>query len=126
MTASKRNVSAPPFAFTREGIAMLSGVLKSDIAIEANIRIMRAFVRMNEYLLTTTTLSAELTELKARVNLLQHQQEENLGAINDFAQASHRIQTGSRRERNGLERIHPWARYWLVGRSTHPPPAKIF
>ena len=58
-----------PFAFTREGIAMLSGVLKSDIAIEANIRIMRAFVQINEYLLTTATVSAELKELRSKVDL---------------------------------------------------------
>lgn len=75
-----------PFAFTREGIAMLSGVLKSDIAIEANIRIMRAFVQMNEYLLTTTTLSSELKELRAKVDFLQHQYEDTLGAINDLSE----------------------------------------
>ena len=33
VTASNRNVSAPPFAFTEQGVAMLSGVLKSDIAV---------------------------------------------------------------------------------------------
>lgn len=33
----------PPFAFTREGIAMLSGLLRSEIAVQANINIMRAF-----------------------------------------------------------------------------------
>ena len=40
VTALNRNVSAPPFAFTEQGVAMLSGVLKSDVAIEANIAIM--------------------------------------------------------------------------------------
>ena len=33
VTASNRNVSAPPFAFTEQGVAMLSGLLKSDVAI---------------------------------------------------------------------------------------------
>ena len=65
---------------------MLSGVLKSDIAIEANIRIMRAFVQMNEYLLTTTSMSAELNELRAKVDLLQHQYEDTLGAVNDLSE----------------------------------------
>jgi hypothetical protein len=86
VTSSKRHTSDPPFAFTEQGIAMLSGVLKSDIAIAANIAIMRAFVQVREYLLATSSLSAELKELRARVDLLQIQQEENLGAINDLSE----------------------------------------
>ena len=38
-----------PFAFTEQGVAMLSSVLKSDVAIAANIAIMRAFVKVREY-----------------------------------------------------------------------------
>jgi len=65
---------------------MLSGVLKSDVAIQANISIMRAFVQMNEYLQTTAILSAELKELKTKVDLLQHQQEEDLGTVNELSE----------------------------------------
>ena len=79
VTASKRNTSAPPFAFTEQGVAMLSGVLKSDIAIAANIGIMRAFVQVREYLLAASSVSAELKELRAKVDLLQLQHEESLG-----------------------------------------------
>ena len=86
VTASQRNTSAPPFAFTEQGVAMLSGLLKSDVAIAANIAIMRAFVRVREYLMTTSTLSAELKELRAKVDLLQLQQEENLAAVNDLSE----------------------------------------
>lgn len=86
VTAPNRNTSAPPFAFTEQGIAMLAGVLKSDIAIAANIAIMRAFVQVRRYLLATSTLSAELNELRAKVDLLQHQQEEDLGAVNDLSE----------------------------------------
>jgi hypothetical protein len=86
VTAYQRNTSAPPFAFTEQGVAMLSGLLKSDVAIAANIAIMRAFVQVREYLMTTSTLSAELKELKARVDLLQLQQEENLAAVNDLSE----------------------------------------
>lgn len=39
-----------PFAFTEQGVAMLSGVLRSPIAIEVNIRIMRTFVAVRQYL----------------------------------------------------------------------------
>lgn len=75
-----------PFAFTQEGVAMLSSVLRSDVAIAANIQIMRAFVRVREYLQTASTISTEVKELKARVNLIEIQQEENLEAINDLSE----------------------------------------
>lgn len=74
-----------PYAFTEQGIAMLSGVLKSDIAIAANIAIMRAFVQVREYLLAATSVSEELKELRARVDLLQIQCEDNREAINDLS-----------------------------------------
>jgi hypothetical protein len=84
--SSKRKVSAPPFAFTEQGVAMLSGLLKSDVAISANIAIMRAFVQVREYLLATTSVSAELKELRAKVDLLALQREEDLGAVNDLSE----------------------------------------
>ena len=84
--SSKRKNSAPPFAFTEQGIAMLSGVLRSDIAIEANIAIMRAFVQVREYLLTASSVSSELKELRTKVDLLALQQEEQLGAVNDLSE----------------------------------------
>ena len=54
---------------------MLSGLLKSDVAITANIAIMRAFVRVREYLLAASSVSLELKELRARVDLLKQEQE---------------------------------------------------
>ena len=86
VTAPNRNTSAPPFAFTEQGIAMLSGVLKSDIAIAANIAIMRVFVQVREQLLVASSVSAELKELRAKVDLLQVQHEENLSAVNDLSE----------------------------------------
>ena len=65
---------------------MLSGLLKSDIAIAANIAIMRAFVQVREYLLDASSVSAEIKELRAKVDLLALQQEENLGAVNDLSE----------------------------------------
>ncbi|MBQ7421840.1 MAG: ORF6N domain-containing protein [Prevotella sp.] len=86
VTALKRNTSAPPFAFTEQGVAMLASVLKSPIAVAASISIMRAFVQVRQYLLTTASMSAELNELRAKVDLLAMQQEENLGAVNDLSE----------------------------------------
>ena len=84
--SSKRKTSAPPFAFTEQGVAMLASVLKSPIAVAVSISIMRAFVQVRQYLLTTASMSAELKELRAKVDLLAMQQEENLGAINDLSE----------------------------------------
>jgi len=50
VTASKRNIRFRPYAFTEHGIAMLSSVLRSKHAIEVNIAIMRAFIKMREML----------------------------------------------------------------------------
>lgn len=65
---------------------MLASVLHSDVAIAANISILRAFVKVREYLLMTSSVSAELNELRAKVDLLAMQQEENLGAVNDLSE----------------------------------------
>ena len=84
--SSKRKTSAPPFAFTEQGVAMLASVLKSPIAVAASISIMRAFVQVRQYLLTTASMSAELKELRAKVDLLALQREEDLGAVNDLSE----------------------------------------
>ena len=83
---SNRPKSALPYAFTEQGVAMLSGLLKSDVAIAANIAIMRAFVQVREYLLAASTVSAELKELRAKVDLLALQREEDLRAVNDLSE----------------------------------------
>ena len=71
------NVKYKPFVFTELGVAMLSSVLKSETAILANIR---------EYLLAASSVSAELKELRAKVDLLAFQREEDLGAVNDLSE----------------------------------------
>ena len=57
---------------------MLSSVLHSETAIQTNISVMRAFVQVREYLMTISSLSAELRELKAKVDLIQLKQEKIL------------------------------------------------
>ena len=84
--SSKRKTSAPPFAFTEQGVAMLASVLKSPIAVAASISIMRAFVQVRQYLLTSASMTTELKELRAKVDLLAMQQEENLAAVNDLSE----------------------------------------
>lgn len=55
-----------PYAFTQEGVAMLSSVLNSPRAVEVNIAIMRAFVAMRETALTYSSLARKLEELVKR------------------------------------------------------------
>ncbi len=62
---------AKPFAFTEQGIAMLSSVLKSKKAIQMNIAIMRAFVMMRKFALTYQELSEKLIELEKQHTLLR-------------------------------------------------------
>lgn len=59
-----------PFAFTQEGVAMLSGVLKSDRAVHVNITIMRAFVKLREMLGTNKDLAKKIDQLEHQ--FLQH------------------------------------------------------
>jgi hypothetical protein len=56
-----------PHAFTEQGVAMLSSVLRSDRAIEVNIAIMRAFVRLREILSTHKELASKLDELERKL-----------------------------------------------------------
>ena len=86
VTSSWGGRRTPPLAFTEEGIAMLSSVLHSDVAIAANISILRAFVKVREYLFMVSTVSAEVKELRAKVDLLALQREEDLGAVNDLSE----------------------------------------
>ncbi len=53
-----------PYAFTEQGIAMLSGVLRSPIAVEVNIRIMRAFVEMRHFLINNSNLFHRLEAIE--------------------------------------------------------------
>ena len=55
-----------PYAFTEQGVAMLSSVLNSERAIEVNIAIMRAFVRLREILLTHKDLASKIAALELK------------------------------------------------------------
>jgi len=57
-----------PYAFTEQGLAMLSGILRSDKAIEVNISIMRVFVFMRKYALSNLDLSQQLKQLETQYN----------------------------------------------------------
>ena len=64
---SRRNTNATPYAFTEQGVAMLSGVLNSDKAINMNIAIMRAFVEVRKVFLVQNDLKEQLKEIRERL-----------------------------------------------------------
>lgn len=86
VTSSWGGTRKMPYAFTEQGVAMLSGLLNSDVAINANIAIMRAFVAMRNYITTTTTVTAEIAEIRSRLALLERSNEDNLEAVNDLSE----------------------------------------
>lgn len=83
------NFKYAPFAFTELGVAMLSSVLNSDIAIEVNRAIMRAFVAIRQGLPKVSN-HKELEELKARIKELEEASEETMAAINDLSEDTRR------------------------------------
>ena len=70
-----------PYAFTEQGIAMLSGLLNSEIAIDVNIQIMRAFIQLRNYVLSNDSLSEQIVDLR---KLLLLYIEKNDKQINDI------------------------------------------
>ena len=64
--SDKMGLRHPPMAFTEQGVAMLSTVLKSERAIAVNIAIMRAFVKMRQMLATHEDLKRKIEEMESR------------------------------------------------------------
>ncbi len=89
---------AQPFAFTEQGVAMLSSVLKSKKAIQMNIAIMRAFVLLRQFALTYHELSEQLLALEQRYDQKFNDIEE---VMNYLLQKDTRIKSQEDRERLG-------------------------
>lgn len=62
-----RDPRFPPFAFTEQGVAMLSSVLRSERAVQVNVEIMRMFVRLRQILAVNSELARRLDEIERRV-----------------------------------------------------------
>ena len=90
---------AVPFAFTEQGVAMLSSVLRSKTAIHMNIAIMRAFVLIRQYTLSYTDLTNQLKALEAKYN---QQFSDVYEAINYLIQKDKQQTEQGERERIGF------------------------
>ena len=87
VTSNKRGgIRYMPFAFTEQGVAMLSSILKSETAIEINISIIRAFVAVRQYLSMASNQIKEIEELKQRMKALEEGTEDTIAAINDLSE----------------------------------------
>ena len=77
-----------PYAFTEQGLAMLSGLLNSDIAINVNINIMRAFVQMRKALITINNAQLQLEQIRSEVKQLRIDMDETLHDQNDINEST--------------------------------------
>jgi hypothetical protein len=102
VTASpiKRNVSATPYAFTEQGVAMLSGIINSVKAIDVNISIMRVFVMVRQFALSNKDLTAKLLELENKYN---QQFKDVYDAINFLLQKDNQATVQKQRKRIGYK-----------------------
>lgn len=79
-----RNIKYAPYAFTEGGVAMLSGILRSPIAIKVNIQIMRAFVYMKNAVLAINQSSLRQDKLELEISGLKSYVEDILRDQNDI------------------------------------------
>ena len=86
LPTSIKHSSIIPVAFTQEGVASLSGVLRSEVAINAYISIMRAFVAVRNYIATTSAITTELAEIRSKLELLERNDEDTMEAVNDLSE----------------------------------------
>ena len=82
----KRRADALPYAFTEQGVAMLSSVLRSETAVRVNIAIMRAFVVARQIVTETRENTMAIEELRMKMKMLEDALENNLGAVNDLSE----------------------------------------
>lgn len=99
--ASKRNKSAPPYAFTEHGVTMLASVLRSSKARKMNIAIVRAFVAIRRTLLNTENLQIQIKDLESKYN---SQFEDIFEAIQFLMTENKEIQTQKERVKIGYKK----------------------
>jgi hypothetical protein len=92
---------ATPFAFTEQGVSMLSSILRSKKALLVNIAIMRAFVVLRQYALSHKDLTVKLEELEKKYN---KQFKDVYEAINYLLQSDKQVKEFKERKKIGFKR----------------------
>lgn len=104
-TEKGQNRKYMPYAFTEQGVAMLSGILNSDKAIQMNIAIMRAFVEIRKILLKESDLKEQLRELKERIGEHDVQLSQIYDAMENMLDEKAAERKWDERERIGFKKI---------------------
>jgi hypothetical protein len=89
--ADKMGLRRPPMAFTEQGVAMLSSVLKSDRAIQVNIQIMRAFTQLRQMLSTHK-------ELKEKIEAMERKYDQQFTVVFDAIKQLLEVETKPKRK----------------------------
>lgn len=90
-TEKRGGTQKMPFAFTEQGVSMLSSVLKSKKAVQVNISIMRVFVALKQLILGNTELSKKLEELETKYNKQFSDVYEALNYLMDIKKADDKV-----------------------------------
>jgi len=93
-----------PYAFTEQGVAMLSGVVNSDRAINMNIAIMRAFVEVRKVLFLQNDLKEQLKEIKERLGVHDAQLNQIYDAMENLLDEKAAQRKWEHRERIGFKK----------------------
>lgn len=101
---AKRNTNTTPYAFTEQGVAMLSGILNSDRAINMNIAIMRAFVEVRRILLLQNDIKEQLKEIKQRLGEHDVQLNQIYDAMENLLDENAAQRKWEQRERIGFKK----------------------
>lgn len=84
-----------PYAFTEQGIAMLSGVLRSEVAVQVSIRIMNTFVEMRRFIASNALLFSKVSDIELKQLEFQRQTDEKFDRvfqyIDDHAESEQKI-----------------------------------
>lgn len=100
---SKRNTAVTPYAFTEQGVAMLSGILNSDKAISMNIAIMRAFVEVRRVLFFQNDIKEQLKQIKEKIGEHDAQLSELYDALENLLDEKAAQRKWEDRDRIGFE-----------------------
>ena len=74
-----------PYAFTEQGLAMLSGILNSPVAIQVNIVIIRTFVAIRQSIMPLGS-NSDMKQIENKISVLEAVSEETLAALNDLSE----------------------------------------
>ena len=101
--SEKMGIRRPPFAFTEQGVAMLSGVINSKKAVKMNISIMRAFVEIRRAIINNKNIGNKLKMLEEKLGEHDVQLNQIYDAIENLMDKKVELETWQERRRIGFK-----------------------